>query len=220
MTDITTYLERYQLGHVFDESLRKAMYIQMFAPGETLCRQGDVSHELYLLVEGKLKITHMSATGKRLVLSFKHPFDLVGDIEFVRKIDLMNTVEAVTPVTVLRIAYPDLEEARLHHSAFLLFLLETITKKFELKSHTLSFNLLYPVEVRLASYLLSMTPNTNAFASKELVDAADLIGTSYRHVNRVLRQFVDDGLIHRTQHTIEIIDRDGLMERVGESIYE
>lgn len=220
MTDITTYLERYQLEHIFDASLRKAMHIQTFAPGEALCRQGDVAHELYLLVEGKLKITHMSATGKRLVLSFKHPFDLVGDIEFVRKIDLMNTVEAVTPVTVLRIAYPDLEEARAHHSAFLLFLLETITKKFELKSHTLSFNLLYPVEVRLASYLLSMTPNTDAFASKELVDAADLIGTSYRHVNRVLRHFVDDGLIRRTQHTIEIIDRDGLMERVGESIYE
>ncbi|MER2033022.1 cyclic nucleotide-binding domain-containing protein, partial [Exiguobacterium indicum] len=73
MTDIVSYLERYQLTHVFDASLRKAMHIQTFAPGEALCRQGDVAHELYLLVEGKLKITHMSATGKRLVLSFKHP---------------------------------------------------------------------------------------------------------------------------------------------------
>lgn len=63
MTNIVTYLERYQLTHVFDASLRKAMHIQTFAPGETLCRQGDVAHELYLLVEGKLKITHMSATG-------------------------------------------------------------------------------------------------------------------------------------------------------------
>jgi CRP-like cAMP-binding protein len=220
VTDIVSYLERYQLTHVFDVSLRKAMHIQTIAQGEALCRQGDVAHELYLLVEGKLKITHMSATGKRLVLSFKHPFDLVGDIEFGQKIDLMNTVEAVTPVTVLRIAYADLEEAHVPHSAFLLFLHETITKTFELKSHTLSYNLLYPVEVRLASYLLSMPPDTDAFASKELVDAADLVGTSYRHVNRVLRQFVYDGLIRRTQHTIEIIDRDGLMERVGESIYE
>ncbi|WP_214811475.1 MULTISPECIES: Crp/Fnr family transcriptional regulator [unclassified Exiguobacterium] len=217
---LATYLDRFQLTHVFDERLRRHLERVEVEPGEYLCQQGDDAKQLYLLVEGKLKITHMSAAGRRLVLSFKHPFDLVGDIEYVRRIPLMNTVEAVTPVQVFRISYAALEQVGTDNPAFLRFLLETITMKFELKSHSMSFNLLYPVEVRLASYLLSMTPEKQTLPVTDLVDAADLIGTSYRHLNRVLLQFSRDGLIDRTKRTIEIIDRAGLMERVGESIYE
>jgi CRP-like cAMP-binding protein len=132
----------------------------------------------------------------------------------------MNTVEAVTPVKAVSISYAALEQKGADNPALLRFLLETITMKFELKSHSMSFNLLYPVEVRLASYLLSMTPETPTLPVSDLVDAADLIGTSYRHLNRVLRQFSQDGLIERTNRMITIIDRAGLTERIGESIYE
>ena len=87
---------------------------------------------------------------------------------------------------------------------------------------TLALNLFYPVEVRLASYLLSMTPNDQTLGSTvdQLTDIADLIGTSYRHVNRTLRRFVEAGLIERNRRVITLVDREGLLEIVGESIYE
>lgn len=217
---LDNYLDRFQLTEVFAGGLRDHLQPVAFQAGDWLCRQGDAADRMYLLLEGKLKITHMSATGKRLVLSFKHPFDLVGDIEYVRRTPLMNTVEAVTPVKAVSISYAALEQKGADNPALLRFLLETITMKFELKSHSMSFNLLYPVEVRLASYLLSMTPETPTLPVSDLVDAADLIGTSYRHLNRVLRQFSQDGLIERTNRMITIIDRAGLTERIGESIYE
>jgi bacterial/archaeal transporter family-2 protein len=34
--------------------------------------------------------------GKRLILSFKSPLDVIGDIEYVQCTDIINTVEAVS----------------------------------------------------------------------------------------------------------------------------
>ena len=134
----------------------------------------------------------------------------------------MNTVEAVTPVEMLVVRFEDLARHAQDDVTWLHYLLEGITKKFEMKSQSMSFNLFYPVDVRLASYLLSMTPEETRLGSTvdELTDIADLIGTSYRHVNRTLKRFVEQGLIERDRRSITIMDRDGLIDVAGESIYE
>lgn len=84
---------------------------------------------------------------------------------------------------------------------------------------------MYPVEVRLASYLLSVSfaesdshyKNQLSFSIK---DAANLIGTSYRHLNRVITQLCAEGLIERNKGSILVKDKDGLRERAGDNIYE
>jgi CRP-like cAMP-binding protein len=88
------------------------------------------------------------------------------------------------------------------------------------------FNLFYPVEVRLASYLLSVSfdkedPLYDTERNKiNLKDTANLIGTSYRHLNRVIQQFCQDGLIERKKGFIVVKNRDGLTSLAGKSIYE
>lgn len=118
--------------------------------------------------------------------------------------------------------FDDLDRHAKDDVTWLHYLLEGITRKFEMKSQSMSFNLFYPVDVRLASYLLSMTPEETTLGSTvdELTDIADLIGTSYRHVNRTLKRFVEAGLIARDRRHITIMDRARLMAVVGESIYE
>src|SRR5690606_23510631 len=113
---------------------------------------------LYLLVAGKLKISMLSPEGKRLILAFKSSFDIVGDVEYVRDCPFINTVEAVTDITVIGISYDVLRTHMADNAAWLQFLLHTITEKFETKTRAMNFNLLYTVDVRVASYLLSMTP--------------------------------------------------------------
>lgn len=102
----------------------------------------------------------------------------------------------------------------------LTFLLKGITNKFYTKSNDLSFHLLYPVEVRLASYLLSVLTGDNSSSALRLTDAASLIGTSYRHINRVIQQFCEKGLIERRRGKITILDREGLLEIAERNIYE
>ncbi len=93
-------------------------------------------------------------------------------------------------------------------------------------SHAANFNLLYPVEVRLASYLLSVSPDESAagfagqLSTEQLADAANLIGTSYRHMNRVIRKFSEEGLVERKKGFVRLIDREGLQGVARRNIYE
>ncbi|MBB5181606.1 CRP-like cAMP-binding protein [Planomicrobium koreense] len=217
---IAVYLEKFGLATMFPESVKKTMRLETFASGSQLFAQGEEAHALYLLAEGKLKISMLSPEGKRLIVAFKSPFDFVGDVEYVRKCQLINTVETVTATTVIRIPYEVLESEMAGNAEWLQFLLESITRKFEIKSHAMNFNLLYTVDVRVASYLLAMTPNKTTLDSTSLVDMADLIGTSYRHLNRVLKHFEEQGWLVKKRGKITITDRSALLAQTGQNIYE
>ncbi|RUT35670.1 Crp/Fnr family transcriptional regulator [Paenibacillus zeisoli] len=223
---LRSYLEMYQLGTVFDERLQQHLSLYSFEQGELICSQGDPANTLYVLVKGKVKIYTTSAEGKTLILSFKNPLDIIGDIEYVQGIEIINTVEAVSSVDMIGIPHRWLVKYAQDYPPFLQFLLKIITQKFFLKSNFLSFNLMHPVEVRLASYLLSITYDDSdskfegQLTSLSLKDAANLIGTSYRHLNRVIQKFCAEGLIERSKGSIKIIDRKGLSELASLNIYE
>ncbi|MFC9708411.1 Crp/Fnr family transcriptional regulator [Paenibacillus sp. NPDC056933] len=220
------YLKQYQLESVFHEPLRPHMTLCHFEKCELICREGELSEYLYVLVEGKIKIFTTSSQDKTLVLCFKTPLEVVGDIEYVRESNIVNTVQAVSPVVMLRIHYQWLAEHASEYAPLLKFLLKIISHKFYIDSNFSNFNLMYPVEVRLASYLLSIsTEEAGTVVHEELdafnlTDIANLIGTSYRHLNRVIQKLCAEGLIMRDQGFIMVKDRAGLAEVAGHNIYE
>ncbi|MBW4841706.1 MAG: cyclic nucleotide-binding domain-containing protein, partial [Paenibacillaceae bacterium] len=232
MKDITDpallrdYMQTYGLRKVFPEALLPYLTLYAYDQGELICTQGEPSHSLYVLVRGKIKIYNTSPEGRTLVISFKNPLEVIGDVEYIRDGDIINTVEAVSPVQMIGVEYRWLRKHGEEHSPLLNFLLEIITKKFYMKSSSLSFNLLYPVEIRLASYLLSVsfdeadTLFLGKLSTADLVDAANLIGTSYRHLNRVLQKFKAQGLIERSRDGITVKDRGGLHNLASRNIYE
>jgi CRP-like cAMP-binding protein len=216
---LESYIKRHQIDRIFTEQLLQHLTLYWFDKGELICSQGDPAQYLYILVEGKIKIYTNSPEGKTLILSFKTQLEVIGDLEYVQGIDFINTVEAVSSVMMIGVQHRWLKQYGRDHAPLLNFLLEIITKKFHLKNKSMSFNILYPVEVRLASYLLSIS-----FEESELItsikDAASLIGTSYRHLNRVITQFCNEGLIERNRGFIVVKDIEGLRKLAGDNIYE
>jgi CRP-like cAMP-binding protein len=222
---LDAYIQTYQLETIFHEPLIPHLSLYCFEQGELICSQGEESQYLYVLVKGKVKIYTSSPEGNTLILSFKKPLEVIGDIEYVRGIDIINTVEAVSPVWMIGIHHRWLKKYGSDHSPLLQFLLDIITKKFHLKNNSMSFNIMYPVEVRLASYLLSVSFDESDSLFKNQInisikDAANLIGTSYRHLNRVITQLCAEGLIERNRGSILVKDRNGLRELAGDNIYE
>jgi CRP-like cAMP-binding protein len=215
---IASYLQTYKLEAIFPEAITPYLSLYHYNPGELVCSQGGAAEYLYVLVEGKLKIYTNSTEGKTLILSFKSPIEIIGDLEYVQEIDFINTVEAVSSVTMIGVHHRWLKKYGSEHAPLLNFLLDIITRKFHIKSNSMSFNLMYPVEVRLASYLLSVSFEAENQIS--IKDAANLIGTSYRHLNRVISGFCQDGLIERKKGFILVKDREGLRGMAGENIYE
>ncbi|WP_026573005.1 Crp/Fnr family transcriptional regulator [Bacillus sp. UNC438CL73TsuS30] len=223
---LNDFLQMYELEPIFNEKLLPYLSLFHFEQGENICSQGDAAEFLYVLVKGKLKIYTNSVEGKTLILSFKTPLEVIGDIEYVQNIHFINTVEAVSPVTLIGVQHHWLKKYASDYSPFLQFLLKIITEKFHLKSNSMSLSLMYPVEVRLASYLLSVSydetnsPVNKQLSSVNLTDTANFIGTSYRHLNRVIQKFCEEGLVERNKGSIMVKDRDGLQKLAIQHIYE
>jgi CRP-like cAMP-binding protein len=223
---LNRYLQVHQIETVFNKQLKPHLSLYSFDQGDLICTQGEAAQYLYVLVRGKVKIYTTSAEGKTLILSFKTPLAAIGDIEYVRGTDIMNTVEAVSPVCMIGVHYRWLNKYAGDYSPLLQFLLKIITQKFHSKNNSMSFNLMYPVEVRLASYLLSVSFDESdslfkgQISTGDLMDAANLIGTSYRHMNRVIQKLCKEGLVERSKGFILVKDREGLSSLASQNIYE
>lgn len=219
---LNSYLAQFQLEEVFHEPLRSHLTLYHLGSGDVICYQGQQSEHLYVLVQGRIKIYTNSHEGQSLIVSFKSPLEIIGDIEYIRQIEIINTVEAVTEVYLFGIPYAWLRKLGDEHPPFLRFLLDIITRKFYIKSDFLSFNLMHPVEVRLASYLLSHISEEDAVNGTfqheviGLADTANLIGTSYRHLNRIVGKLCEEGLVSRgARGTIYIRNLEGLQAMVN-----
>ncbi|MGG1616468.1 Crp/Fnr family transcriptional regulator [Paenibacillus sp. NRS-1782] len=84
-------------------------------------------------------------------------------------------------------------------------------------------NLLASVEERLASYLLT-TQLQNEFGKEiqtpHIPEIASLIGTTARHVNRVIQKLSDDNILRKEQKKITVLDWDRLDELSNGLRYE
>ncbi|MBT2681738.1 cyclic nucleotide-binding domain-containing protein [Bacillus sp. ISL-35] len=220
------FLRSGEISPLFNEEILPYLSLYHFKKGELICSQGEAAEFLYILVKGKVKIYTTSEEGKTLILSFKTPLEVIGDIEYVQEIDTINTVEAVTPVVMIGVKQSAARQFLKNHPPFMQFLLEIITRKFYIKSQFMRHNILYPVETRLASYLVSVAYDENDalvngnVSTSNLMDIANLIGTSYRHLNRVIKQFCAAGLVERNKGTILIKDLEGLKLAAKENLYE
>ncbi|MFF2888331.1 Crp/Fnr family transcriptional regulator [Paenibacillus sp. NPDC057967] len=218
------YIRQFQLADVLPELLQKHLMLFRFGPEEELCKQGEEPQYIHFLVQGKVKVYTTSFEGNTLLVAFMKPLGILGEIEGVRGWDNLNTVTAVTEVETIAFHKRWLSELD-GEARFLRFLLDKVTEKFYSKSLSLSFNLLHPVEVRLASYLLSVTSSSgegaeDGVAISTMKDTASLLGTSYRHMNRVLLGFITDGLVKRDNGMLIVRDRQGLNRVAGRNIYE
>lgn len=223
---IEAYLRSHEIESLFNEEIIPYLSLYEFEKGELICSQGEAVEDLFILVKGKVKIFTTSEDGNTLILSFKTPLEVIGDIEYVQEIDTINTVEAVSPVVMIGVRQSVLRRFLKDHSPFLQFLLKIITRKFYIKSQFMRHNIMYPVETRLASYLVSVAFDENEalvngkVSTSNLTDIANLIGTSYRHLNRVIKEFCLNGLVERDKGAILIKDLEGLKLVAKENLYE
>lgn len=88
-----------------------------------------------------------------------------------------------------------------------------------------SLNLLTKVETRFASYLLSMlTSMDDSFIEEiktsNLVETSELLGTSYRHLNRVINELIESDVIEKKDGLILIKNLKKLEELANGIKYE
>jgi len=223
---IIHYLKTNKMLEIFSEIDTAYFQVNHFEKGKFICNIDDAMDRLYFVVKGKVKVYTITQEGKKLILRFINPLAVVGDIEFIQNSKAHNVVEACSDVIAISISHAVIRNKLLHDPIFMNFLLENIANTLKISTRFTALNLLYPVEVRVASYLLSISTDSNGNMYKKDLDAtsissiADFIGVSYRHVIRVLQKFYKEKLIEKRNGVIVIKDFFKMKEVAKDNIYE
>lgn len=223
-TLLQSKIKQFEIDQLFNVSDEVPFELRRYEPGELVLQEGEQMEALLLLVEGRVKITSSVQTGKVLLLRFCEPFAIMGDIELIQKIVVQSQVEAVRNTLCIAVPFKYIYEHAIQEPKFLMSLLTHVTYKLQTCTTASRVNLLASVENRFASYLITTLHEDNEFGKEirttNTQEIADLIGTTSRHLNRIILKLSEQGLIAREEDTIHILDKKALQELSNGIRYE
>lgn len=218
--------EQNGLTAMFSPGAIAQMELRRYGGGEAVCSVGDKLEHMFFLVQGKLKIHTLQPNGKSMLVRFARPMSVIGDVELLRQYPVKNEVVSVGGSLLLVAGRKLLLREMESNTALLRFLVGELSHKMYTLGQTSAMNVLYPVENRFASYLMSLfsdhtgTQRIEEIRTSSLTETADLLGTSYRHLNRVVRRLIDTGIIERRKGRLIVLDEARLAELANGNLYD
>ena len=217
MEDYGGYVRRHSLDRLLSKDLVEALKPQRRRPGELIIRSGAPARELLFFVEGRAKAFGVLENGHGILAAFYEPFEVLGDLELFTSDQYALSVEALSNTVCLSLPFAAVRQAVDRNSRLLAFLCERLGKKLGDRFQAESINLRYPVESRLASYLLAVTDSEGrVIGTDDLGELADFIGASYRQLARIVRRFRDMGILDGTRGRVRVLNRKKLVPLAGD----
>jgi CRP-like cAMP-binding protein len=197
------YFLKYNMKDIFTEDMRPFMELFLFKKGEYICRDHEKLKYLLFFVDGKAKVYSTLSNGKALLLTFYEGFKILGDLEMINSEPATTNVQVIKDTYCIGISIEKVKTHLLDDPKFLRYICNSLGEKLNRSSKNSSINLLYPLENRLASYILATGENFD----ESLTEISELLGTSYRHLLRTLNNMCQKGLIKKGNTGFEIIDK-------------
>jgi CRP-like cAMP-binding protein len=185
---------------------RQMLNVQ-FAPHQIVFTRGDPGTEMYLVAEGRVRLSVFSADGR--LLAFKHAAagDVFGEIAALDGGPRSADAVALTPVVVMTLAAQRLNELIERSPRLARAAIACVCQRLRETSAQTETIALHPVETRLARYLLARVKRPDAGAAchrPAMLDLdisqselASLIGASRQKTNAALGLLVEVGAISR-----------------------
>ena len=186
------YIQTWNVQDLFSTPVLGELRLHRFRRGDFIYLEGEPLRELYLLVRGQVKVFRTFNNGKVSVVEFSSAFDVLGEVEL---------VEARGTMAACR-------EQLLRDYTFLAFIARRLGERLGSISNHQSLNASYSVEVRLARYI-HFTRRGDMFEER-LTEAAEYLGVSYRHLQRIIARFCDEGILERTRGGYRLLKGDYL----------
>lgn len=169
----------------YEEQERKEnIVLKQYQKGQRILHQGEPATKVMLISEGLTKCLFSEANDKEFIFEFLGRGEIIGELECIRDIPCLCSIEAINEVTLYAFSVPffrDLlqKDLQLNH-----LLLESFAARMMNTSSRASFQQLHTLEHSLGK-LLDLQSRQNIQLSKE--DMAAYLGVSVRSLNRSLK---------------------------------
>ena len=190
--------------------------LREYAKDEVIFRQGDTSHEVYVIVEGKVRIFKISPSGSETSINIFSTHDVIGEFATIDDRPRSATAKAIVPTIVLQMrqdrflfymqTMPDLSMAMvklvISKIRWTAAYAETIAQ-YDAAGRLLHILLLYNDQ-----YGQEIEPGKRYELDLGLnqTDLASLVGARREWINRILRDWQKRGLVECEASKITILD--------------
>ena len=192
--------------------------------GATILMESTRSAHLYTVLSGWAFRYKNLADGRRQILNFALPGDLIG-LQGSLLGDMQHSIEALTPMTLCMFERDRVSELYKKHSG-LAYDITWIAAREEriLDEHLLSIGRRSALEraAYLLAFLCVRARATGALAKEGDADipitqhhVADTLGLSLVHTNKTLRKLIDKKLLRWRDRGCTVLDLDGLIDIAG-----
>ncbi|MGK6353190.1 Crp/Fnr family transcriptional regulator [Parapedobacter sp. DT-150] len=170
---------------LYEQQERKEnIIVKQYAKGQKLFFQKEKATKVMLIKEGITKCFFTEDNDKEYILEFLGKGEILGEIEFIRKIVCLCNIEALTDVTVYAIAPDYFSELIKGDLKLNNLLLDIFAERIINTASRASYQQLYTIEHSLGK-LVELQSKQEISISKE--DMASYLGVTVRSLNRAFK---------------------------------
>ena len=210
---LRAYIDKHNIEKIFHEDLIKTMELHFYEKDESIFIAEDNLEYYYLLVEGRVRISYLFENGKAMILKVYRPFNTIGDLELLKSRPITCDIEAMEDTYLIAISSDILRRNYLDNPQFLRHLVESLSEKLYATINNSSYNFVYPLINRLASYLVDCLGDKGYIdITSSLLQISQFLGTTYRHLNRTIKELEEKEIIKYKDKKIYVLDEAKLRE--------
>jgi CRP/FNR family transcriptional regulator, cyclic AMP receptor protein len=218
-------LRRAPLFESLDEketrALRAGVTDVELARGDRLFDEGDVGDRLFVVLDGKIKLTRTSPDGRENLISLVGPGEMFGELSLFDPRPRTMSASAVTDVRLAALAHEDLRSWLSAHPDVAMHLLAALARRLRRTNEIMSGLVFTDVPGRVARALLDLAARFGTQQEDGLQvnhdltqeELAQLVGASRETVNKALADFVARGWIQLHPKSVLLIDTERMRKR-------
>src|SRR3954454_10983996 len=203
------------------EALRATMTDIRVEKGDTLFHEGEPGHQLFVIVDGKIKLGASSGDGRETLLAVLGPGEMFGELSLFDPGPRTSTATALTPAHLMALGHDDLMPWLRGCPEVARSLLRALAKRLRRINEAMADLVFSDVPGRVANALLGLAEKfgveepdgvrvQHALTQEEL---AQLVGASRETVNKALSEFANRGWLRLEGRTVLLLDSQRVARR-------
>lgn len=202
------------------ELLAEKLMSRRVVKGQPVFLQGDPGDEMFLLLDGRIRICCESLSGREITLCFLHDGGFFGEMALLDGEPRSATAIAESDGTLLVLRRADFQQFLQEVPSAGISLLAFLCSRLRLANNKIQDLALLTVRERLAALLVDLAeregeplkgaPGVRLGKNVSHKTLSGLLGTSRETVSRMCSELKDLGLIAQEGRQVVVLDLDGL----------
>ena len=183
---------------------------QSVSAGEMLFEVGDPGTSMMAVLDGLVRISLPSATGKEIILADLGPGEIFGEIALLDGRSRTASAVVRQPGTLLILERREVMDFLSTRPAFCMTIIALLCARLRTSDERMADIAFFDLPVRLAKAILKRQGKGSTPPVASQTDLAKMIGSSREHVNRCIKDWQRRGLVRTEGSRIVVLNAPAL----------